>query len=363
MSRRPNAARCRAAVLWGLASFAAAQAVLALGIEYRWPALRDEEEAVKLAGLADCRARTAGRPLLLALGSSRIFTGIRPDVLPRLEDPSGVEPAVYNYGKLGMGPVRELVTLQSLLARGLRPDYLLLECWAPFLDEASGVADIRKIDLSRYAWADRRSLRRFEVNRRRFDRNWLETHLIPWYACRQVMRDHVSNYGWDPSATRRDDLYTTGWMAIHRFSPQTWEHFAALYREWYGPSVRHWRLSPAADTALREILTLCRREGIRVSLIVLPEEGSFRSLYAPESAAAASAYLRGISAEYGVPLTETREWMADADFYDPIHLSDEGAVPFTGRLGREVLRPLLASGTGRSAVAGAAPAGGSSAGF
>src|ERR1700722_10733727 len=122
MARRPDAARCRSAVLWGLASFAAAQVALALCIEYRWPALRDSEEAVKLAGLLECRARTAGRPLVLALGSSRTLMGFRPDALPRSQDASGEEPAAYNYGRLGLGPVREIVALRGLLARGIRPD-------------------------------------------------------------------------------------------------------------------------------------------------------------------------------------------------------------------------------------------------
>jgi hypothetical protein len=351
MPRRADAARSRSAVLWGLAAFAAAQLALALLTEFRWPGLRDSEEAVKLAGLLDCRARTAGRPLLLALGSSRILMGFRPDSLPHAQDASGEESAVYNYGRLGLGPVREVVTLRGLLARGLRPDYLLLECWAPFLDVQHGTCDAHKIELSRYAWSDRALLRRYEGKPRRFDRDWLESHLVPWHACRQMLRDHVATYGWDPSAIRRDSVYATGWMGFPRYPPDRWEKEAVRFREWYAPSVRDWRLCPVADRALRELLTLCREERIRVALVVLPEESSFRAFYSPQSEAAARAYFQGVAAEYHVPLADARAWVPDERFCDTIHLDPEGANLLTERLSRELLRPLLAGPAGSVATA------------
>ena len=248
---------------------------------------------------------------------------------------------MYNYGRLGLGPVREIVTLRGLLARGVRPDYLVLECWAPFLDKGHGTCDAHKIELSRYAWSDRRLLRRYEAKPYRFDRQWLESHVVPWYACRETLRDHVSTYGWDPSAVRRDEMFTSGWLPRPRYPPAVWEQQAMLFREWYGPSVRKWQLCPVADGALRDLLGLCRTEGIRTALVVMPEESSFRGLYSPESAVASRDYFRSVAAEYHVPLTDAREWVPDELFNDTIHLNPEGAALFTERFGREAYQPLV----------------------
>src|SRR5262249_24305024 len=65
---------------------------------------------------------------------------------------------------------------------------------------------------------------------------------------------------------------------------------------------------PAA--ALDAILKLCRTEGLRAALLVMPEAPGFRSLYSPAAWAQVEALLADLSRRHGVPIINAREWMS-----------------------------------------------------
>src|SRR5262249_57475954 len=77
------------------------------------------------------------RPLLLMLGSSRPAVGFRPGVLSPAGDDPDSGPLVFNFSLLSSGPVLELLCLQRLLDDGIRPDFVLVECW-PLMWENRG---------------------------------------------------------------------------------------------------------------------------------------------------------------------------------------------------------------------------------
>jgi len=113
--------------------------------------------------------------------------------------------------------------------------------------------------------------------------------------------------------------------------------------------------STRPDRATRELLELCRREHIPVTLFTTPEGSAFRGWYTPAARRAVNEYLTGIESEYGVVVTDARTWLADSDFTDSHHPLKRGRRRLTKRLGREVLEPLVQGRLGYKALAGVFP--------
>src|SRR5262245_20465685 len=97
-----------AVLLWGLASFCAAQATVD-GFLYRRPSYGDQVLGYKPELLETQLAENPGRPLVLFLGSSRIRCGVRPDILSECRTAGGQRPLVFNYGENGTGPLYNLL--------------------------------------------------------------------------------------------------------------------------------------------------------------------------------------------------------------------------------------------------------------
>jgi hypothetical protein len=123
----------------------------------------------------------------------------------------------------------------------------------------------------------------------------------------------------------------------------------------FQPSLREFRISDVSDRAIRRILNVCRREGIDILLVLLPEASEFRDFYRPGAEADVDAYLARLSQEYSLPVVDGRRWCADQDLPDGIHLTPQAAVPFTDRIGREVLRPWVAGWPDRSGTVARIP--------
>jgi hypothetical protein len=250
----------------------------------------------------------------------------------------------FNSALVGAGPLTELLCLHRLLRHGVRPAVLLVEILpsrlcqeGPFTEDA--------LLRGRLGWEDwprlRGYLRRFEA-----DFRWWRRHqMTPCYTQRFYLLSAVAP-SWLPAPVRADGWweYTdrTGWMARREnVSPAEYRHALDHARREVTPILRQFRLSAAPDRALREILHVCRREGIAPVLVLMPEGTEFQSWYPPAVRAAVETYVAGLSREYRVPLVDARSWVADDYFADSHHLLVRGAEVFTERLGREVLRPLL----------------------
>ena len=108
----------------------------------------------------------------------------------------------------------------------------------------------------------------------------------------------------------------------------------------YEPLLKDLHLSALSDRALGEMVGLCRRKGIALALLYLPEASPLRSWYPPARWAAVRAHLARREREFGVPVIDARLWAADKDFSDGVHLHPAGAAAFTARLKQEVLSCL-----------------------
>jgi hypothetical protein len=328
----------RSSLLWGLATFAALQGLLAVAIELRFPELRDPEFGRKVTRLG---ARTAASPrpyTVLMLGSSRVLFGFDAG---RLEGPVGRaagRPAVVcNFGLTGAGPLAELLTLRRLLARGTRPDLLLVEVLPPLLseryDEAARFPAVR-------LWRDDLPLlERYGASGARLRADWWEARPVPWYAHRFAILSRLQPELL-PDAQRQDWAWgcdDAGWICTPVGpTPEQRRAGADRARQEYADLLADFRPGGPACRALRELLDVCRRERIPAALLLMPEATSFRALYAGPARERVDALVTRLGRDYGVPVVDARAWVPDDGFWDSHHLWAAGAAAFTDRLGRRL---------------------------
>lgn len=343
---RLGARRFPAAVVWGLVALGFANFGLAGLMEWT-PRLKDPEYGIKLARLRRALAAApATRPLVLLLGNSRVGTGVRPHCLKG--DGPELNAVVYNFGVCASGPVLQLMCLKRLLADGIRPDWLLLEVWQPQLvDIKRWTGDV--IETTRLQARDLRVVARYHSRPSDLYLGWTEAELAPWWSHRMVLFNQFAPR-WLDAGHRIDtnwrDLDSLGWLHIPRFQlgPESpgWLDWtkAVIVAHSRGFSFQGRPICAEADSAIREMLTLCQRHSIASALILMPDR--FLPEYTPEARKCFNDYVNRLNADFQARVFDMRNWVADTSFHDGVHQTPQSAAVFSARMGREVIRPLLA---------------------
>jgi hypothetical protein len=147
---------------------------------------------------------------------------------------------------------------------------------------------------------------------------------------------------WTPLNDPFCNMDSHGWQPFWRsVTPAQRERLTqAAYRQ-YRDVLQDSRLAERTTGALRETLSLCRREGVPVALVAMPEASAFQALYPAKTKTTLDAFVTGLCREWHVPLIDARCWVADSQFYDTHHLLPEGAATFSDRLAQDAVRPLL----------------------
>jgi hypothetical protein len=331
--------------LWTLLAFVGVQAGLTFLADRRQPELRYPEMGYRLARLRARVAEDPSRPLMLALGSSRTEMGVSPGNLMLDPTPEGKVPLAFNFGLIQADPVTELVVFRTLLRDGIRPTWLILEVMPPFLSKTDeALEDEWNNSVARYGWHDMGVLRRYCPKALDLCVRWCKAQLKAETVNRTAI---LARYApsWLPADAQPSYWYAPdpwGWLQYPgNVPPEQYRQNIARTRAEYLPHLAAFHICPIPDHALREVLALCRREGIRPVLLLMPEAADFRSLYSPPVAAQLDAYLARLSREYRAPIADGRAWVPDSGFTDGHHLVVSGAVTFTDRLYREIVRPLL----------------------
>jgi hypothetical protein len=339
--------RARSAILWGLAIVVGGQLALTAGLEGPFTQLRDPEFGYKLACLRRQQARKPDAPLVLLLGSSRVALGIRPEMLPPWSSTTVPKPLVFNFSLVGSGPVMELMCLDRLLSAGVRPDWVIVECWPPFWYQEDANAEESRIDVNRLSETDLHLLARYWRHPDQLRLEYAEARLLPWYAHRFRLVERWAP-AWVPFMRRQDmgwrPLNKLGWLPNSQTAAGSIDqHRLQVERlhSIYGPIMRRYRVSDVSDRALRELLKRCQRRRIAVALLLMPEGSDLRALYPASVQTDLDRYMARISREYQVPVIDGRLGAPDSDFSDGFHLLPGGATRFTRRLGTEALQPLL----------------------
>jgi hypothetical protein len=347
-SGRRMVTRSRALLAWTLALAVASQVALGVYLRRAHPELRDPEYGFLVRTLEDRLAEAPGRPLVLFLGSSRVANAVRPAAVPA--GGTGPAPLVFNFATTGTGPLRQLQMLRRVLDRGIRPAWVVAEVWPPFLTPEKSLDERGYILARDLQWADGPLLARYVADPWPAFEKLLEGEVLPATVYGQrlltrygpfAVRTEVSLFDWADPVWRAEGC---GWLPspVPQLPPELFRFNLAKSRKLIRKFVRSWAVAGEADDALHDLLGTCAGHGIRVALVMVPEHSSLRACYSRAARARLNEYLGGLSREQRVPVIDARDWVADDDFLDLTHVLPRAADPFTQRLGREVLLPLLA---------------------
>jgi hypothetical protein len=144
--RRRLRTKARPALLWTLFFFFLGHIVAGVYLHRRHPEFFDAEVALRLHKLPARMAEAPGRPLALALGSSRLVFGLRPTSAMEQGNDGTDGTLLFNFSVLGAGLVGQRMMLQRLLRmlRGELTAYLRrlsVENQTPILDARTWQAD------------------------------------------------------------------------------------------------------------------------------------------------------------------------------------------------------------------------------
>lgn len=332
--------RPRAVLGWCLLTFVGLQAALLVVMD-RWPQLRDPEYGLKLGRLSELLAESPGRPLVLVLGSSRSGVGLDPRQIAA--DGEGDQVAVmFNFAQCGAGPIQQLMLLRTLLDHGIRPHHILLELHPLFLNQGCGaLREERRVDVSRLERIAAETLADYSLSPARLRRTWWQSRLSMVYAQRQQLLDCFL-----PRFCVQRPQYATfcqinpwGWLAFSGRGKDEAAKRSLVERaqQEYRDAFPRFAVTDEPDRALRALLTLCRQQGIAVSMYLMPEGGEFRSLYPAAVRQQVAAYLNRLNTEYDFEVHDFTTAMPDAAFADSHHLLPEAVARFSTLFAREVV--------------------------
>jgi hypothetical protein len=335
-----------------VAAFAALQLGLTLARESWLPELRDPALGAKIKCLAQ-RVRGADPHPVTAvmLGSSRTVYGFRGKLLEGAVAKAQGRPAVvFNLGIYGAGPVSELLYLKNLLAKGIRPDLLLVEVAPMFLDDHTERDEVGRLPADRLAHDELPIVERYrDASSRALFADWWRAAIVPVYAHRVVVLSELMPMLL-PGPLRVEcctDMDDSGWLGLRLapryLSPEHRRRTLEGVRAKWAPVMNRLATDGRGMQALRELLTLAQHEGITTSMVLMPEGTALRSCYPPATWNRVYATLESLNREFACPLVNAREWVAEDHFSDSHHLLPEGATQFTERLGRELVLPILQS--------------------
>ncbi|MBA4191937.1 MAG: hypothetical protein C0467_28490 [Planctomycetaceae bacterium] len=259
--------------------------------------------------------------------------------------------AVFNWGVPATGPVTYLLHLRQLLADGHRPALVLLEIHVPtFAKLPGGPLESFFVNGAQFNKAEIEWLASYDFPADRLHREHRKVAFFPWTSLRFPLVGRVwpsllpfgNRYDW----SRNTDEY--GWRPVLLGSVTPEQHATAFARAAaeYRNTLAAMTLGDAQVSALRDLISLCREQGIRLAFLRMPESMEFRALYSHATSAQVDQLMTTIAAESGCNIVNAREWMPDDAFVDGHHMMRDPTAAFTDRLTREAITPHLDAITG-----------------
>lgn len=344
--------KSRGAVWWWLVLFACGQLVLGVCL-HRWSLeLCDPVYGSRLRSLQNCVRNNPDRPLVLVLGTSRTMNGLKPAAMTPPDTIVQPSPLIFNYAISGSGSVCIRLTYQRLISSGVRPKWLLVETWPLLWPEDGTFDEKRNLVQHDLGWSDLPGLLRYLPKQWDILGKAVSRDLAPLMVYRSrllqatatsLLMPHVAK---QIAGERRDweSDDGTGWIPVRDESEQQ-RHAIEFAQSRGKPLLNPLRIHPSSDLALRDLLDDCKTYNIRVGLLLMPEHSQCRSWYTPQAKELVRSYLDGLVRDYGIAIMDTRDWLADDDFADYLHMARAAAGPFSERFGREMLYPWLNSKT------------------
>jgi hypothetical protein len=341
--------RKRRTLLWALVFLIGGQLGLTSALSF-WPQLQDPEIGGKLANLtARLAEKPSRRPLVLALGTSHVGMAVRPDALPGCRPGSSELPLVFNLSVNGGDFLVDCVCLRRVLAKGIHPDWVVVEAWPLMLmNEGKAIQVNESMSVLRVRWQDFTVLSQYFGRPKRLYQEWFRIRLLPWYWYRYYLLSRFVP-DWLPQANRVDciwnnlDAWGWQWVPGHvSVDPDTYRRRIESLQYQYTTGLKGFRVSDAADRLVRNLILTCRENQIAIALIRMPEASQIRSCYPPEVGAELSRYFSRLTQELATPVIDAHDWVDDSGFSDGHHLTPTGATTFMRRFEREFLQPIMA---------------------
>ncbi len=344
--RRFDSRRARAGVLWGLFVFALVFGGTSLVVEWRLPRLIDPVYMGRLTYFGQGKAANPpGTHAVVLFGTSRTYEGVDAPVLSRsLADALGQPVVAVNWGIPGCTYGYNLLTWKRMQRDGVRPDLLVIEVM-PSLFHADDPIQVNEelAPASRLAFVDVPL-----VNSDRGKRPGLEREVAVVAASTLYSRRYALTWALSPRLVpalddeRRPFVWplnlSTG--AEPRYlSPTQHSEALALAAKQYRNHLAHFHVPRAEE--LHALLSSCKGAGVPTALLIMPEGPVYRSWYGRDTWPRIHAWIEEIGREFNSPVINTREWMAEEDFSDSHHLLPQAAAPYSERLGREGILPVL----------------------
>lgn len=342
---RPGRAirQARKAVLYGMVLFVIGQALFNLAVRKEWLPVRDPvyHEKITLLRQRPAFYRPApgdGPQLVLAIGSSRTHLGFDAGRFARIL--GNVE--AFNFACPASGPMTSALYLRRLLDEGVKPDGLFVELHPGFLTphqppfEGQWLHSYRLRPeeighLNRFGWA-------VPVPPQHRWTSWLTAATDYRFALLNCYFPVMlpCPYGLTVGSKNDEFGYVAGIELPAADRPK------ALMRahEQYAPIFADYDVGGPGCAAVRDILTLCRENGIKASVVLMPEADAFRVWYGKTGNEAIGRFALSIGEEFGIPAIDARDWVPDDGFSDGHHMTAAGGATFTERLA-EVSRAWL----------------------
>ncbi len=334
----------RAVLLWALALYAVTQLALVAAMSRWHPILYERAYLEKWQQLRGLVADEPDRPLVLMLGSSRTEIAFRAERLEALAGPDGKRVRAYNFGVPTSGPLHQWLHLQELLDAGIRPRLLLVEVLPPLFNApAPGITSEENwVEAPWMSVPKYLRVRPYLAHTARKDRDWLEGRLAPWYAFRPQLQDSAKEWlSPRPAETPHDPW---GWRVPEELTPEKRARYQGVAWNLFYHSLGQFQMGKGPRHAMRDLLARCRREGIPVALVLLPESTTFRSWYSEEGRAGPRRLVARWREDFRVDVIDATAWIADREFIDGHHLEPAGVEQLTARLREEVRRLLARNG-------------------
>jgi hypothetical protein len=337
-------------MLWVLFWYVASQIVPTL-LKDRWLRIGPHYEQQKWPALEQLAAEEPGRPLVVMVGSSRTAWAFQASALDGMTDNDGRPLLVYNFGIPSAGPCFQLFCLRDMLAKGIRPRFLLIECLPPLLCEMRrGVVSEESLLASESITLHRMlQWMPYLRNPRKCATLWLEARIAPCYAFRSYIVAELTCLATGKPMPKHIPIDNRGWhLSLPAIAPLLHEIRMAEAYAGYLPGIKDFRLGKTPYRAIRELLDLCRREHIPSALVLMPEDSRFRSWYSPEAKTAIRNLLDEVKQTYGVECIDAQCWLPDYEFEDGHHALLGGSLIFTRGIRAELSRLLAQSKTVKS---------------
>ncbi len=322
----------RAEVVWAIISFLILQIGFAASIKTGLIRLDGGTTFSSKAAQFQQRLELADRDTLVvaAFGSSRIMNGFDAAGLERqLNQLRQNRHVVYNFGVAGGGNIYSYLSLEKLIAAGVKPDLILLELYPALLRPCG--------EQEWFASNEMRS-KSFENTERygikSVSRPWYQEWLFPWHTYRFFVLNQIApkllpmelRENWAQQADEH------GWIAVDHLPVE--ETVNKQLNRFRG-CLDSFELSPDSCRAVRDTLRLCEQHRIQCKLVWMPEFTRIRKQYPPIVAVKINQFLQELETEFGVGSIVARDWIDDQGFYDSCHLNREGATRFTKRLAQK----------------------------